>query len=114
MIVSDKTKAKTFSIAPGVTNRLLLSGENIMLILVEVAEGSRVPMHSHPHEQMGMCLGGEAEFQTERGETVVKAGMVYHLRGNEKHGVKPLGKGGAVFLDIFSPPREDYLARVGG
>lgn len=112
MIVSDKAKGKGFSIAPGVTISILLSGEKIMMILVELAEGSAVPMHSHPHEQMGMCLGGEAELQSEKGKAVIKEGTVYHLRGDEKHGVKALSKGGAVLLDVFSPPREDYLARV--
>ena len=114
MIVSDKNKAKTFSIAPDVTNRLLASGEKIMLVLVEIEEKGVIPVHSHPHEQMGMCLKGKAEFQTEEGKTILTKGMAYSLKGNEKHGVKPLSKGGAVFLDIFSPPREDYLAKVKG
>ena len=111
VIVTDKTKANTFSLAPGVTGRLLLSGENIMFVLVELTEGSTIPMHSHPHEQMGMCLKGAGEFETENEKTIVETGMAYQFKGHEKHGVK-IPKGGAIFLEIFSPPREDFLARI--
>jgi len=58
-----------------------------------------------------MCLEGEAEFQTDVEKMIVRKGMVYYIRSDEKHGVKPLGEGGVVFLDVFSPPREEYLPK---
>lgn len=85
-----------------------------MLVLVEIGEGNSIPIHSHPHEQMGICLKGSADFETENGVTTVKEGETYHIPGNEKHGVRNPSKGGATFLDIFSPPREDYLAKARG
>ena len=112
MKVSDRAKTKIFSIAPGVTSRILANGENLMAVLVEIAGDGVIPIHSHFHEQIGICLKGKAEFQTDDGEKVLMEGMVYSLKGNEKHCVKPLDKDGAVFLNIFSPPREDYLEKI--
>lgn len=112
MIVKKSSEGEVFSIAPRVKNILLLSGERIMFVLVELQEGSTVPMHSHPHEQMGLCLRGSANFQTENGTTTVGRGQAYLIPGNERHSVTNVSKGGAVFLDTFSPPREDYLAKA--
>jgi len=100
-----------FPIAKGVMGRVLLSGERLMLLLVEIEAGGVVPEHSHPHEQMGLCLKGRAEFTAE-GETVlVEAGSAYHFPSGERHGVRVVGREDGLFLDVFSPPRENYLKR---
>lgn len=78
-----------------------------MLSLVEIQPGGVVPPHSHPHEQGGMCLEGAMEF-TIGGETrVVRRGEGWMIPGGVIHSVRAL-QDGAVALDIFSPPREDY------
>ena len=112
MNVRDKQDGQEILVVPGVRFTLLQSGERIMLAFVEIPEGGTVPTHSHPHEQMGICLKGSAEFETNDGVKTVREGQVYYIPGGEKHGVKNPSKGGAVFLDIFSPPREDYLAKI--
>lgn len=112
MIVAKREDAKKFSIAQGITNRILISGERVMFLHIEMEPGSVVPLHSHPHEQMGICLKGKVEFQTEGKPVAVEPDMVYVFRSNEKHGAKPLGREGAILLEAFSPPREDYLAKV--
>lgn len=89
--------------------KVLLSGERLMLFLVEIKPGGVVPEHSHPHEQMGLCLRGKAEFKTGNEVALVEAGMAYRFPSNEKHSVKVVGDKAAIFLDVFSPPREDYL-----
>jgi len=111
MIVSTRKEAKKFSVAAGITNRILITGERMMFLHIEMEPGSVVPLHSHPHEQMGICLKGRVEFQTEDKPVVVEQNMTYVFRGNEKHGAKPLDKEGATLLEAFSPPREDYLAK---
>ena len=112
MIVSKTKDGKKFSMAPGVTNNILISGERVMFLMIELNPGSVVPLHSHPHEQMGICLQGKVEFQGEENSIVVEPDTVYLFRSNEKHGAKPIGKRKAVLLEVFSPPREDYLAKV--
>jgi len=93
-------------LAPGVTAKIA-SGERMMLSLVTFAPDAVVPTHSHPHEQMGFMVSGTLEF-TIAGETRVLSGsgMVF-VPGGVPHAAKA-GPGGAVALDAFSPPREEY------
>lgn len=93
-------------LAPGVTAKIA-SGERMMLSLVTFAPGAVVPTHSHPHEQMGMLVSGTLEF-TIAGETRVLSGsgMVF-VPGGVPHAAKA-GPGGAVALEVFSPPREEF------
>ena len=94
------------TLAPGVTAKIA-SGEKMMLSLVTLAPDAVVPTHSHPHEQMGMIVSGTLEF-TIAGETRVLSGsgMVF-VPGGVPHAAKG-GPGGAVALEAFSPPREEY------
>jgi quercetin dioxygenase-like cupin family protein len=93
-------------LAPGVTAKIA-SGERMMLSLVTFAPDAVVPTHSHPHEQMGMLVSGTLEF-TIAGETRVLSGsgMVF-VPGGVPHAAKA-GPGGAVTLEVFSPPREEF------
>jgi quercetin dioxygenase-like cupin family protein len=93
-------------LAPGVTAKIA-SGEKMMLSLVTFAPDAVVPTHSHPHEQMGMIVSGTLEFTIE-GETRVLSGsgMVF-VPGGIPHSAKG-GPGGAVALEVFSPPREEF------
>ena len=93
-------------LAPGVTAKIA-SGEKMMLSLVTLAPGAVVPTHSHPHEQMGLMVSGTMEF-TIAGETrVFSRNEMYFVPGGVPHSAKG-GHGGAVALDAFSPPREEY------
>jgi quercetin dioxygenase-like cupin family protein len=93
-------------LAPGVTAKIA-SGERMMLSLVTLAPGAIVPMHSHPHEQMGMLVSGTMELTIE-GETRALAGIgMFFIPGGVPHAAKA-GPGGAVTLEAFSPPREEY------
>jgi len=111
MQVVSKEDVKGFLIVQKVMGRVLLSGERLMFLLAEIEPGGVVPEHSHPHEQMGMCLKGKAEFRSGDKTAIVEAGMTYWLSPHEKHGVKLIGDENGVFLDVFSPPREDYLSK---
>ena len=94
------------TLAPGVTARIA-SGEKLMFSLVTLEPGAVVPTHAHPHEQMGMMVSGTMEF-TIAGETRLLSGNeLYLVPGGVPHAAKA-GPGGAVALDAFSPPREEY------
>jgi quercetin dioxygenase-like cupin family protein len=94
------------TLAPGVTAKIA-SGERMMFSLVTLAPDAVVPTHSHPHEQMGMMVSGTMEF-TIAGETrVLSENGMYFVPGGVPHAAKA-GPGGAVALDAFSPPREEY------
>ena len=93
-------------LAPGVTARIV-SGEKLMFSLVTLEPGAVVPAHSHPHEQLGMMVSGTMEF-TIAGETRTFSGNeMYLVPGGVPHAARA-GPGGAVALDAFAPPREEY------
>jgi len=93
-------------LAPGVTAKIA-SGEKVMLSLVTLAPGAVVPEHAHPHEQMGMLVSGAMEL-TVSGQTRTFSGHeIYLVPGGVLHKAVA-GPEGAVALDVFSPPREEY------
>jgi quercetin dioxygenase-like cupin family protein len=93
-------------LAPGVTARIV-SGEKIMFSLVTLAPDAVVPRHSHPHEQMGMVMSGTLTL-TVAGETRTLSGSeIYLVPGGDPHEAAA-GPEGAVALEAFSPPREEY------
>jgi len=97
-----------FELAAGVAGQPLF-GERAMLNLIRFEPGATVPLHSHPHEQLGLVLEGM--------QALVVAGVphelgrleAYVLPGGVEHSAY-CGPDGALVLDIFAPPREDYLA----
>jgi len=93
-------------LAPGVTAKIA-SGEKMMLSLVTLTPGAVVPTHSHPHEQMGMIVSGMLEFTIEGETRMLSENEMYLVPGGVPHAVKA-GPGGAIALDAFSPPREEY------
>jgi len=95
------------AIAPGVTIRVFSSAQ-LMLSLVEMAAGSVIPPHQHPHEQMGLWLEGEATARIGDQVRHVQPGESYYIPGNVQH-TFTVGSAGARALDVFNPPREDYL-----
>lgn len=111
MQVVSKEDVKGFPIFQKVVGRVLLSGERLMFLLVEIEPDGFVPEHSHPHEQMGLCLKGKAEFRAEDKATIVETGMAYWFPSYEKHSVRIIGDEPGIFLDVFSPPREDYISK---
>lgn len=110
--VMELKEGRDIPFFPGVTGKILLWSERLMFFLVEIEVGEVVPEHSHPQEQMGLCLRGEAEFWGAGERVVVREGMTYFIPSNEPHGVKVIGTERGVFLDVFSPPREDYLNKL--
>ena len=104
----DLDKLEYKNIFDGVKARLAY-GEKIMMSFVNIEPGIVIPEHSHPHEQMGMLLEGEAEFIIGGEKKLVKQGEAYLIPSNVKHQVTTFKKP-VLALDIFSPIREDYIS----
>jgi quercetin dioxygenase-like cupin family protein len=100
-------------LVPGVTAQFI-SGKNMMFSLVTIEPGAVVPLHSHPHEQAGTVLEGDMLFfmnstNPEDGRRM-GPGDYYVATGGTPHSATTAGNERVIALDIFSPPREDYLA----
>ncbi len=107
-------EVEPIELAPGVSLRLV-SGEKAMMSFVTLQPGSTVPLHSHPHEQMGVGMEGELLLYIggaeEKYARVVRAGDSYVIPGGVLHAAKTVGEVACTVLDVFSPPREDYLEK---
>jgi quercetin dioxygenase-like cupin family protein len=90
----------------GITARTFW-GEKMLLSLIEIPANSVVPLHSHPHEQGGIMLKGQATFTVGGEKRLVKEGEMWIIPGGVEHTVEA-GSEDALALDIFSPVREDY------
>jgi len=90
--------------------RKLVTGERGMLAEVLLDQGAIVPRHSHENEQFTYILAGCLKFWLgEAGETelIVRAGEVLHIPSNVPHKAEAMED--TVDLDVFSPPRQDWL-----
>ncbi len=83
------------------------AADKMMLSLVDLEPNSVVEEHSHPHEQVGMLLEGEAVFFIGGEEKTLRPGDFYRIPGNVKHKVIVKDRP-AKALDIFYPIREEY------
>lgn len=89
-----------------------LHGEKMMMCLNATLPGHTVPLHSHPHEQVGMVFRGEAKLRIGDEEHLVKEGDFYCIPANVVHSDTNMGAEPFIMLDIFHPIRKDFLKRL--
>ncbi|HEX6132997.1 MAG TPA: cupin domain-containing protein [Longimicrobiales bacterium] len=91
-------------------DRKLITGDGVMLAHVFLEKGCIVPKHQHHNEQFTYILEGALRFwigEDESEEVVVRAGEVLHIPSNVWHKAEALED--TLDMDIFNPPREDWL-----
>ncbi len=88
---------------------MFIVGERLMLMMVELEPGARVPWHTHQQEQVSFILKGRAEVRTSEGVYVFNEGSAYGFSPNEPHETRNPGPDKLVVIEVFSPPREDLL-----
>lgn len=99
---------KDRELSPQVTTQLVW-GEKLMLSYVTIQpEAPIVPLHSHPHEQMGIVLEGEVGMAIGNETRRLRKGDAFQVPPNVPHGLAYTFKKQAIVLDIFSPPREEF------
>jgi quercetin dioxygenase-like cupin family protein len=91
----------------GVLRRTLGHGAQMLLAEFTLAAGSEVTMHSHHHDQVGYVVSGSMELTIQDEARTCEAGDSYYIPGDVPH--KAAVAEGAVVIDVFNPPREDYL-----
>lgn len=104
--LDDPTQGIRRELAPGLTARIF-AGDHAMLSVVSLEPNAEGKVHSHPQEQWGVILEGEAVRIQDGEEIPVKAGDFWRTPGGVSHSLRA-GPQGARVLDIFSPPRDEY------
>jgi quercetin dioxygenase-like cupin family protein len=82
-------------------------GRGASFTVVELDPGAELPMHSHPHEQIGLVLEGVQILLIDGREHHLRPQQAYTIPGGVEHGGRG-GPEGCVAVDIFVPTREDY------
>lgn len=91
----------------GISTRVF-AGRHVTISVVTLEPNVRSKMHHHPEEQWGILLSGECTRILGEEEVEMKVGDFWQTPPDIPHGMKT-GDKGAVVLDIFAPPREEYL-----
>jgi quercetin dioxygenase-like cupin family protein len=87
----------------------VLHGERLTVAIVEAEPGAVLQEHRHHNEQFGMVIEGSVTFWIDGEERVVGPGGTWRIASETPHAVTA-GEAGAVVIDVFSPPREEWTA----
>lgn len=109
--MSEATTVRVADVEPvemmaGAWRRTLATGERMMISHVTLDKGAAVPMHKHPHEQVGYVVEGRMRMTIGSDVYEFEPGDSYFIPGDVEHDAVAVTD--CVVLDIFSPPREEY------
>ncbi|HYO20939.1 MAG TPA: cupin domain-containing protein [Flavisolibacter sp.] len=93
------------ALATGITGHYV-HGDKSTLGLVILKEGSSVPPHQHPQEQITYILEGRLQMVIDGEDCLLEPGMYYVIPSNVVHSAVALTD--CRLIDVFSPVREDY------
>ncbi len=89
--------------APGVRFRPLVEGDGTLLMLYQLAPGTKFEMHAHPFPELGLLLSGAGIVLVDGDERSVVAGDSYYFPAGVKHGfLVPADGEPVVMLDVSS------------
>jgi quercetin dioxygenase-like cupin family protein len=108
--IMDWSRQKPREVIPGFVGRFLHS-DTMTFALWQIAAGSSLPEHSHPHEQVVHLYEGEFEMTVEGGTLRMKSGDVFAIPGNARHHGRAITD--CRIMDVFCPVREDYRDGAG-
>ena len=94
----------------GTITRRVISGERTMIAHVYLKKGDDVPRHHHENEQLTYILKGTLRLwfgDNDEREITVHAGEVLVIPSNVPH--RALALEDTLDVDVFCPPREDWL-----
>jgi quercetin dioxygenase-like cupin family protein len=91
--------------------RKVLVGEKGMVVWWSMKAGAQAAPHKHPHEQIFVMLSGRMEFRLGSDWRTCGPGDLGVIPGGVEHEAR--FPEDTQVIDIFSPPREDFLPGAG-
>jgi quercetin dioxygenase-like cupin family protein len=105
IVLANQAQMRSFK---GVDFVLLAVGEKSMVTKMLYKPGNFVPFHSHANEQSGYVISGRYRLHMKECESAeLNAGDTYSILPNVEHSMEIIEAGEVV--DVFTPPRQDYL-----
>ncbi len=101
------SETTSIGLGGGIVRRMCLCAGKLMSVEFSFEKDALLPMHNHPHEQIGYIVRGVYELTVGDETRTLKAGDTYYAPPGVMHGAKVIEAGKVI--DVFCPPREDYL-----
>lgn len=92
---------------PGVAMKVV-TGERMQLVMAQFEPGATYAIHSHEREQFSFMLSGRMRLTVGDEVAEIGPGDMWHAPGNVAHGGEVLGDEPVVFVDVYSPPAEEF------
>jgi len=95
-------------LSPGLT-RQMIHTLRMTILRVSFKKGVATPTHQHIHEQVTMLTSGAMRFELAGVPVLLNPGDLLPIPSNVPHGAEALED--SVLIDVFTPPREDLMAK---
>ena len=105
MAIHELGKITAREIIPGFDGRFIHT-DSMTAAFWEIREGSELPLHAHPHEQVTIVREGKLFLSMNDENRILEPGMVMTIPSNAVHSGRAITD--CKVLDIFCPVREDY------
>ena len=105
----DDLEAAVHGLPESLCRIKMITGQRLQLIWAEFQPGGTYETHSHPHEQFSLMLQGRLRLRVGDEEREVGPGDIWHVPPNVVHGGDILGDEPVIFVDVFTPIREEII-----
>ncbi len=91
----------------GIQLKTLTFGEKVSMVEFKMEKSKQLPLHDHPHEQIGYLVSGRMELTIGDQVHEVNPGDSWCIPGGVPHSANLIED--SIAIEVFSPLREDYL-----
>lgn len=108
MFSKQSNKGYTCSL-DGIKQKTIAYGEKTLMVEFQLEKDHTLPLHKHPYEQTGYLVTGNIELTIGEEKYNCKPGDSWCIPVNVEHGAHIIED--SIAVEVFSPPREDYLPK---
>ncbi len=95
------------AVLPGIQLKTLVFGDKTLFSEFRLKAGTKLPSHSHVHEQTGYLVAGRIRLTIGDQAFTAGPGDSWCIKSNVEHSAEVLAD--SVAVEVFSPVRDDYL-----